>query len=229
MDEQSKKWDKFCADKVKTNYPRWPLEPMVKLLFGDYLFNKVKIPDQAAVLDVGCGFGNNLLPFLDKGCSCFGVEITENICKIAKAALRNRGFNATFKVGHNRSIPFKDGSFDILIAAGVIHYECCAQDIHLALKEYCRVLKPNGTLFLSTTGPKHDFYKRAQKNSPHHYEIKNFDFRNGKDFFFFENKKYLHKVLKSHFNIIETGCVTEELMKFTIDQLLAVCKNKISD
>lgn len=227
MKESCKKWTVFFRNKIKGNYPRWPSEPMIKLLFGDYLLNRVNIPNNAAILDVGCGFGNNLLPFQERGMSCYGVEITKEISKVAEAAIRSRGYNSAVKVGSNRSIPFKDNSFDLLISSGVIHYEASEDHIHDALKEYCRILKPKGALFVATTGPQADLFKRAKKLKPHHYRIKNYDFRDGQEFFFFENQRYLHDLLQSYFMTIETGQVTEKLMKLTVDSLIAVCQTKL--
>jgi len=36
-----------------------------------------KIDTNFRVLEVGCGEGGNLLPFLEKGCECWGVELSE--------------------------------------------------------------------------------------------------------------------------------------------------------
>ena len=61
-------WNNFNLEKSKDNYPIWPNEAMVKILFGDYLKGiKPTLESNTKVLDIGCGFGNNLIPFLVKG------------------------------------------------------------------------------------------------------------------------------------------------------------------
>ena len=119
---------------------------MVKVLFGDYLAGaKPELNENSKVLDVGCGFGNNLLPFLVRGCKCHGVEISDEICDLTKNIMSQRGFNeVVIKTGHNRSIPFDDDEFDLLLSNGVLHYESNEANYLRALKEYCRVLKPGG-------------------------------------------------------------------------------------
>jgi 2-polyprenyl-3-methyl-5-hydroxy-6-metoxy-1,4-benzoquinol methylase len=69
MKKSESKWTEFSLDKIKDNFPVWPIEVMVKVLFGEYLKGAKPTLDKGKkVLDVGCGFGNNLLPFLLKGC-----------------------------------------------------------------------------------------------------------------------------------------------------------------
>ncbi|HMP31544.1 MAG TPA: class I SAM-dependent methyltransferase, partial [Saprospiraceae bacterium] len=37
----------------------------------------MKIDQNTRVLEIGCGKGGNLLPFLELGCSCVGIYISE--------------------------------------------------------------------------------------------------------------------------------------------------------
>ena len=63
-----KNWEKAHNEMViDKNYPSWPSEIMLKILNGNYLKTKnIEINNKTRVLDIGCGFGNNLLPFLKK-------------------------------------------------------------------------------------------------------------------------------------------------------------------
>ena len=63
-------WTKFHVEKAKINYPMWPIEAMLKLVNGDYLNSKINLTESSKVLDIGCGFGNNLLPLILKGYEC---------------------------------------------------------------------------------------------------------------------------------------------------------------
>ncbi len=71
-------WNKeILREKQERKYPKWPNEVMLKILFGgsDYLKSPFKPQPSWRVLDVGCGFANNLVPFADIGCECHGVDL----------------------------------------------------------------------------------------------------------------------------------------------------------
>lgn len=121
---QSQEWaEELKRETDRGNYPQWPNETMLKVLFGSYLKKNFCLPDNAKVLDVGCFFGNNLLPFAAKGANCYGVDIHEDIVKKAEAIFKNKGFDGNFSKGSNASIPYPDGTFDLLISLNTIHYE----------------------------------------------------------------------------------------------------------
>lgn len=221
----SERWSSFHEDKLKSNYPSWPVEAMVKVLFGSYLKSKPLLTPGMRVLDIGCGFGNNLLPFYFKGLECHGVEITSEIIEVTRKALAQKAItDIGLQVGNNRSLPFPDCHFDLLISNNVLHYEGSEENINLGLSEYKRVLKPEGHLFLMTVGPEHEIYKRAKVVGHHRYQIQNYDFRNGEVYFYFDSLKYLESYLAKHFTTVELGQVTEKLMTLSLDFFIAVCK-----
>lgn len=229
MDASERDWTDFYLSKAKGNFPTWPVEVMVKVLFGDYLEKRPKISPDTKVLDVGCGFGNNLLPFLVLGCRCAGVEITQEIASLTQDILHKRGVKeVVIKEGNNRFLPFEDGSFDLVISNNVLHYEKDEENILKALEEYNRVLRTDGTLFLMTVGPKHSIYQRAIPLGNHKYQISNYDFRDGAIYFYFDNEKYLEFYLSKFFPHVETGRVIERLMRIHLDFLIAVCRKKAS-
>ena len=226
MKISEKLWTKFYIDKSQKNYPLWPIEAMVKVIFGDYLVGKKPTLGKGVkVLDVGCGFGNNLIPFLMVECECSGVEITNEMVLLSQQNLSDRGFKKVkIKKGNNRSLPYTSDSFDLLISNNVIHYENSEKNYLEALKEYKRVLKPGGALYLTTVGSKHDIYKNAKVEDAHSFKIKNWDFRDGETYFYVSNQKYLKYYLKKYFEGIETGRVTEKLMTTNLDFFIAFCR-----
>ena len=217
---KEEKWEMF--NKNKGSYPKWPNETMLKVFFGNYLKKRIDLKPDLKVLDVGCGFGNNLKPFLDLGYDCHGTEITDEMAKQTQEIISKEYKNITIKKGTNLKLPYPDNTFDILTSISVIHYESSEEDLISAVNEYSRVLKDNGVLFLITGGEKHEIVQNARLVAPHIYEIKNYDFRDGNKMFFFDNEKYLEYYLKDNFADIETGKVTEELMKRTLEFLVVV-------
>lgn len=223
---QQKAWEQFNVAKAKTNYPQWPNEVMLKLVFGSYLGHRVQLKPEMRVLDVGCGFGNNLLPFLVRGYHCCGVEVTEEMSRQTQDILAQRGFSADIRFGNNRDLPFEDGAFDLLLAMNVIHYEANIENVRAAFAEYHRVLAKGGKLLLMTVGPKHAILKDAKTVAAHVYEIHNYDFRDGSNFFAFDNETYLKECLDKTFNNVETGRVQEGLMTVNLDFLVAAGESR---
>jgi len=221
MNSSEKEWEDFNKNKEKTNYPKWPNEVMVKIIFGDYLKKRIAIKSASKILDVGCGFGNNLLPFLDVGCQCFGAEITQAMAEETEGILQKKGYHTLIRCGKNKELPFEDNFFDILLSINTIHYEKTEKDIRLAFTEYKRVLRKNGRIILITAGPKHEIFMRARPFGFHQYEVGNYDFRNGERLFFFETARYLKKIMNHFFKDVEIGRITEHLMTQKLDFFVA--------
>ena len=106
-----KNWEKAHKEMViNKNYPSWPSEIMLKILNGSYSKTKnIEVNNKTTVLDIGCGFGNNLLPFLKKKAKCYGSEISPVICKITTKILKKAGYkNFQIKTGSNTNLPYKN-------------------------------------------------------------------------------------------------------------------------
>lgn len=225
MSSQGDKWaEEFQRQIQSGSYPKWPNEAMVKVIFGNYLKVTRRPNPTWRVLDVGSFLGNNLLPFAEIGCECHGVDIHPDIVAAAYKIMHARGFNCLFKEGTNRALPYEDHSFDLIISINTLHYEGNEENILLALKEFRRVLKNDGSLYLSTVGPQHEIQRRALIKGNHSYLVANYDFRNGQEFFCFDTERYLEFYLKRFFNEVEVGRVTEQLMTIPLDFLIAYCR-----
>lgn len=210
----------FERQLMSGQYPQWPNEVMVKILFGgaNYLLKPVYPKSEWDVLEIGCLFGNNLLPFKKLGCKCIAVDIHPEIITIASKYNKN----IEFQVGNNQNISVPDNSIDLLISVGTIHYEGTKENIIKAFKEFYRILKPGGKLYLSTTGPMHELFKSAEKIKDNEYIAKDFDFRDGERFFFFETEEFLKSMLDENFSHTETGRVTEKLIDFSFDSFFSL-------
>jgi ubiquinone/menaquinone biosynthesis C-methylase UbiE len=95
----------------------------------------VNPPHADRALDVGSGAGRSaiaLKPFADK---VFGLEPSLTMARFHKELT---------VVGRAEQIPFRDGSFQLISAAGALNYV----DNGLFLPEAARVLEPGGTLLI---------------------------------------------------------------------------------
>ncbi|MEQ1656512.1 MAG: class I SAM-dependent methyltransferase [Nitrospira sp.] len=227
QNDATNEWNKEMQRENKVQkYPKWPNEAMLKVLFGgtNYLKAPFKPQPEWRVLDVGCFFANNLVPFADIGCECHGVDLHSEMAAMAQEVMDRRGFKTCIQAGANRSLPYPDAHFDLVLSINTLHYEGIEENVLAALKEFRRVLKPGGGLYLSTVGPEHEIYKRAETLGHHRYRVQDYDFRNGQEFFFFDNERYLQHYCQQVFGNVETGRVTEKLMKLPLDFLIALCR-----
>ena len=97
-----------------------------------------------AFLDAGCGDGRYLAA-LDGELPhrVAGVDISERILATARA----RAPRADLRQANLESLPFEAGAFDLILSSQVIEH---VVDGAAAVRELARVLRPGGTLVLST-------------------------------------------------------------------------------
>jgi ubiquinone/menaquinone biosynthesis C-methylase UbiE len=100
------------------------------------------------VLDVGCGEGWFTAALLDAGAEPIGVDVAEEPLRRARRA---RPELELARVEDGSPLPFEDACFDAIWAGEVIEH---VADTAGWLSELRRVLRPHGTLMLST--PAHD-------------------------------------------------------------------------
>lgn len=96
----------------------------------------------SSILDVGCGPAPLAPLVLERGARYFGVDIVQPM--LTRARLREP---RTRLVRANFSLPFLDASFDVIVALGFVEY---LPDIGAALAEMRRVVRPQGTVLVST-------------------------------------------------------------------------------
>lgn len=99
------------------------------------------------ILDVGCGAGFDLIVASrmvgQEGKVC-GIDLTPEMAEKAKSNLRQYGVqNYDVQVAGAESIPYPDGTFDVVISNGVLNLSPLKEK---CFREIFRVLKPNGRL-----------------------------------------------------------------------------------
>lgn len=97
------------------------------------------------VLDAGCGTGNQLWRFRERGYRCVGVDLSRYALRRAADRLRAAGLAEGVELCESplESLPFRDGSFDVVHCRGVLMH---IPDWRAALTELCRVVRPGGVL-----------------------------------------------------------------------------------
>ncbi len=92
------------------------------------------------VLNVGAGFGFDSVPLVDAGAQVVCIDYAPTIVALGKKGLPA----ARWVGGFSHALPFKDESFDIVMANAAMHH---MRSTPVALREMLRVLKPGGFMF----------------------------------------------------------------------------------
>lgn len=103
------------------------------------------------ILDIGCGNARDILQILSSGAKVVGIDISEGMVSAAKKDLAACGIDQVMlQVGDATTLPFPDRRFDKILCSEVIEH---IPDAQKALTEMWRVLKPGGSVVLSTPNP----------------------------------------------------------------------------
>jgi len=96
----------------------------------------------AVALDIGCGSGEFLRLLLERGADARGLEVAPE--PIAKAVAAGTD-PSRLVLGDGRTLPFRDGFFDLLFLINSFHHVPARTRLDL-LAESARILKSGGTL-----------------------------------------------------------------------------------
>jgi len=99
-------------------------------------------------LDLGCGWGRNLIPLLEQGFNVIGLDISKEGLKKAKEKLEERKLATKLIHGESTKLRFDSESFDFVVSLGVLHHQKW-EDIQKSFREINRVLRRDGYLIFS--------------------------------------------------------------------------------
>ena len=104
--------------------------------------NFAQIRDDSKILDIGCNRGRFLQSVrdLNKNCELYGVDIDPKIKNLKIE-------NCSFHVCGVEKLPFEDKYFDNVFALSTLEH---IPELDYAVKEISRILKPEGSVILST-------------------------------------------------------------------------------
>jgi ubiquinone/menaquinone biosynthesis C-methylase UbiE len=105
------------------------------------------VPDGGAVLDIGTGPGVLLVDLAERrpDLRLTGVDLSADMIAAATRNLAPYGERATARVGDVTSLPFADGSFDLIVSSLSLHHWDHPEN---AVPELARVLRPGGRVHI---------------------------------------------------------------------------------
>jgi ubiquinone/menaquinone biosynthesis C-methylase UbiE len=99
------------------------------------------LPKNGKILDAGCGSGRDVQYFLDEEFDAIGIDASEKLIEAAKKKI-----DGEFKIMDISNLDFDENNFDGIWALDSVSY---LDEVNNALKEFNRVLKKEGILFIS--------------------------------------------------------------------------------
>jgi len=168
-------------DLANINYI-FPLDTRSKL-YADGVYRDLKVLKKylpsGKILDFGCGIGNLSVIFSSIGFEVQGVEIDAKVPSIhwftemewyKKKQVNEKiwrvfekKYNLSLKIYDGYTLPFKDDSFDAVIAYAVMEH-IADNLLSVALNEIYRVTKPNGIFFIFRTPRKRAYTEKISRS-----------------------------------------------------------------
>ena len=116
------------------------------------------LPEQARILDAGCGSGRNMLELARRG-TVSGVEVSDTSAELARE--RHAGEVIS---GSVVQMPFASESFDLAVCLDVLEH---LEDDLAAMQELRRVVAPDGSLLV--TVPAYQWLWSGHDEVNHHH------------------------------------------------------------
>jgi ubiquinone/menaquinone biosynthesis C-methylase UbiE len=122
--------------------------------FGRRTIEGLALPVGSHVLDVCCGAGASALPAAEAvgpTGKVIGVDLSEKLLQLAAAkASQRRLTNIDFEVGDMLALRFATNRFDAVLCVFGIFF---VPEMHAAVRELWRCVRPGGKLAVTTWGP----------------------------------------------------------------------------
>ena len=144
MTENKKELSNFAFSKDAANYDRSSRCEPLRRVYPRIVEAAISQPFKT-ILDIGCGTGELLMMIQEqrKSVNLFGVDISEEMIKVAQAKL---GSTADLRVSESEKLPFKSGSFDLVLCTFSFHHHPNPMTV---FKEMRRVLSSEGRLIMA--------------------------------------------------------------------------------
>lgn len=108
-----------------------------------HLLSHLPLSSQCSVLDAGCGTGRTAIYIAKKyGCQMVAIDLNPTMVAKAKQSILRERATISLLQGTVEALPFKSGTFDIVLSESVIAFT----NVQQTIAELRRVIRPGGYL-----------------------------------------------------------------------------------
>lgn len=100
------------------------------------------------VVDIGCGAGTQCMLWAELGHHVHGLDVNKPLLDLAKERAARAGYVIDYRLGSAVQLPWAHESMDVCLVLELLEH---VPQWKVCLDEFVRVLRPGGTLFLTTT------------------------------------------------------------------------------
>ncbi|NMG09561.1 class I SAM-dependent methyltransferase [Brasilonema sp. UFV-L1] len=119
---------------------RWLTESVAEEV-ADFILKLVCATPETSFLEPGVGTGLNVLPFVKRGYSVTGIDISSEMLAQFRQKFNETPQNLKLIHADASHLPFLDNSFDVVLTVHMLHF---VSDWRAFLDDINRVLKPGG-------------------------------------------------------------------------------------
>ena len=139
-------WDDFAGED-----PKW----------DNHVFRGLIDRHPGRVLDVGCGTGRLLIPYLACGIAIEGVDSSEEMLSICRENAAGKGLTPTLHHQHMQTLDLPNRYRTIIVPGGSFHLVIKREEAAEALKRFYEHLEADGVLALSLDDPSEELREDA--------------------------------------------------------------------
>lgn len=153
----------FWEDAFSEKELMWGLEPTISAVSTAEFFSKASAKE---ILIPGIGYGRNAKPFLERGMSVTGIEISETAINFARKELQ---LPISIYHGSVGNMPYDDKDYDGIFCYGLI-YLLGAVGREKLIRDCYKQLKPGGQMVFTVISKKAPMYGEGTELGKDWYE-----------------------------------------------------------
>lgn len=128
-----------------------------------YYAEKWRRQGRRSVLDLGCGLGRHSVMFAERGFKVTAVDISDDALGFLKKYSKERKVDLSCRKADMEALPFSDDAFDCVFAMHSAGH-ADSEGMKRLMNELRRVLKPEGTVFMTLCSKESPTFTEADKS-----------------------------------------------------------------